>query len=69
MENVKEGEKGLDMEFGIVPSELIASSEDESETDSEMDEDEKRIFDLINLKVFINSCIQYAAFPRSYDFI
>lgn len=57
MENVKEGEKGLDMEFGIVPSELIASSEDESDTDSEMDEDEKRIFDLINLKVFINSCI------------
>ena len=57
MENVQEGEKGLDMEFGIVPSELIASSEDESDTDSEMDEDEKRIFDLINLKVFINSCI------------
>ena len=55
MENVQEGEKGLDMEFGIVPSELIASSEDESETDSEMDEDEKRIFDLINLKVSIKN--------------
>merc|ERR1711868_319661 len=51
VENVQEGEKGLDMEFGIVPSELIASSEDESDTDSEMDEDEKRIFDLINLKL------------------
>ena len=62
VENVQEGEKGLDMEFGIVPSELIASSEDESETDSEMDEDEKRIFDLINLKVFVHVFLRLNGF-------
>ena len=52
MEQLDKDEKGVDVEFAIVPSEVILSSdEEESSDDDEMDEDERRIFDLINLKV------------------
>lgn len=53
MEQLDKDEKGVDVEFAIVPSEVILSSDEEesSDDDDEMDEDERRIFDLINLKV------------------
>ena len=47
---MEKDEKSLDVEFAIVPSEVIVS-DDETSDESEMDEDERRIFDLINLKV------------------
>ena len=52
VEQLETDEKGVDVEFAIVPSEVIISDEESSEDDDdEMDEDERRIFDLINLKV------------------
>ena len=50
IEKMEKDEKSLDVEFAIVPSEVIVS-DDETSDESEMDEDERRIFDLINLKV------------------
>ena len=52
MEQLESDEKAVDVEFAIVPSEVIVSDSDDSSSDeSEMDDDERRIFDLINLKV------------------
>ena len=51
IEQVTEEGSEVNMEFGIVPSEIIASSEDSSDDSDDMTEDERRIFDLINLKV------------------
>merc|ERR1712168_336414 len=52
VEQLESDEKAVDVEFAIVPSEVIISDSDDSSSDeSEMDDDERRIFDLINLKL------------------
>lgn len=50
MEQTDDDENFVQMNCQVVPEELIVSSDDES-SDDDMNPDELRIFDLINLKV------------------